>query len=257
MSHLNNIFCGKAQEILLNFPDNSIDLCVTSPPYNVDLGNNKYNKTPYDLYIDNKDHEEFINDLSTVFSPLYQKLKTGGRVAINIGNGKNGAVPTVADLIIMMTKNRYIPMSQIIWNKKNTSNRAAWGSFLSPSCPSFPSPVEFILIFAKETTKLQNKGESDLSRENFIQWAYGIWEIPTETKNLGHPAPFPYELPKRLIKMLSWKGATVIDPYNGSGTTTLAARDLDRKYIGIDISQEYCDIAKGRLINNTKKRNIF
>jgi site-specific DNA-methyltransferase (adenine-specific) len=135
-----------------------------------------------------------------------------------------------------------------VWNKQQTSNRAAWGTYCSPLSPSFPSPFEYILIFAKETKSLQGRGETDLTAEEFKEWAYGIWTFPPETrqKKFGHPAMFPYELPKRAIKMLSWVGATVLDPFNGAGTTTLAASNLGRDAIGFDISADYCKTAINR-----------
>ena len=242
-----NMDCTEGLELI---KDNSIDLIITSPPYNVDLGNNKYNKNPYDLYNDNKDHREYISWLKGIFQLAYSKLKKGGRVCINMGNGKNGAVPTCSDITQFMTKElNYIPMVHIVWNKKQVSNRAAWGSYLSPSCPSFPTPFEHILVFAKETKKLQYKGETDLTKEEFIEWAYALWEFPPEVnmKKYGHPAMFPEELPKRLIKMFSWIGATILDPFAGAGTTLKVAKELNRKYLGFEISKEYYNISKERI----------
>ena len=150
----------------------------------------------------------------------------------------------------MMTQDlKYIPMTIIIWDKCQTSNRTAWGSYLSPSSPSFPRPFEYILVFAKETKKLQYKGKTDLTREEFIDWSLGYWKFAPEKrqKKFGHPAMFPEELPKRLIKMFSWKDALVVDLFNGAGTTCKVAKDLNRNYIGFDISKEYCDISNERL----------
>jgi len=233
----------------LELLEDEIDLIVTSPPYNVDLGKNKYNKNPYDLYKDNKEHREYINWLSDIFTLAYNKLKSGGRVCINIGDSKNGAIPTHSDVIQMMCDIGYIPMTNIIWNKNTTSNRASFGSYLSPSCPSFPRGFEFILVFAKENRKLQYKGETDLTKEEFVEWTNGLWNFAPEKrqKQFGHPAMFPEELPKRLIKMFSWIDALVVDIFNGAGTTTKVAKDLGRKFIGFDISKEYCEIADGRL----------
>lgn len=229
--------------------DSSIDIVVTSPPYNVDLGNNKYNKNPYNLYNDNREHRDYIEWLRKIFTLTYEKLKSGARVCINIGDGKNGAVPTHSDVIQMMCEIGYIPMSVIIWNKNTVSGRTAWGSFNSPSSPSFPTPFEYILVFAKDSKKLQWKGGTDLTKEEFIEWSLALWNFAPETrqKKIGHPAMFPEELPRRLIKMFSWKNALVVDPFNGAGTTTKVAKDLDRRFIGFDISKEYCDIANKRL----------
>jgi len=229
--------------------DNSIDLVVTSPPYNVDLGNNKYKKDGYDLYSDDREYNAYIDWLSLIFTKIYPKLKCGGRVAINIGDSKNGKIPTHADVIASLCKH-YKYFSTIIWDKGNTSNRAAWGSFLSPSCPSFPRSFEYICIFYKDTQKLSTKGQSDLTKEEFIEWSNGLWKFPGETsKIINHPAPFPIQLPYRLIKMLSWKDAKILDPFAGSGTTGVACKQLNRDFIGFEISSAYCDMANERILN--------
>lgn len=230
--------------------DNSLDLVVTSPPYNVDLGNNKYNNRGYDLYIDNKEHWEYIEWLKEIFKSVYGKLKIGGRVCLNIGDGKNGAVPTSNDVIHFMCRDlNYIPMTHIIWNKRQTSHRTAWGSWKSPSSPSFPTPFEHILIFCKDSKKIQYKGDTDLTKEEFIDWSLSLWEFPPETrqKKIGHPAMFPEELPKRLIKMLTYIGATVFDPFMGAGTVGIVCNKLSRNFIGSEISEEYFKICENRL----------
>ncbi len=248
------LYHGKAENVIPKLDNNFIDLVVTSPPYNVDLGNNKFNESPYDLYNDNKDHSDYIAWLKDLFEKLYPKLKSGGRVCINIGDGQNGRVPTHADIIHFMTHQlHYIPMANIIWNKSQIGNRFSWGSFASPSCPSFPKPFEYIMVFAKENMKLQYKGETDLDPEEFKKWAFSIWNMTGETKmkEIGHPAMFPIELPYRLIKMLSWTDATVLDMFNGAGTTGVTCEMLGRKYVGIEMSKKYCDLTVKR-INETR-----
>jgi site-specific DNA-methyltransferase (adenine-specific) len=242
----------KCEDGILTLTDNTVDLVVTSPPYNVDLGNNKDHNNPYDLYNDNKDHKEYIEWLKGIFSSLYPKMKSGGRIAINIGDGKNGAVPTHSDIIYFMCNELgYIPFSTIIWNKSQIGNRTAWGSWLSPSCPSFPTPFEYVLIFSKEDKKLSTKGESDLHRDEFIKYAFAIWDIAPETrmKDFGHPAMFPEELVARLIKMLCWKEAMVVDPFSGAGTTAVVCKRLGRNFIGFEMSKEYCQKSIERVKN--------
>lgn len=246
------MYHAKAEKAIPELEDDSIDLVVTSPPYNVDLGNNKFNKNPYDLYNDNKDHFEYLKWLKSLFEALLPKLKSGGRVCINIGDGKNGAVPTHVDIVHFMCRElNYIPIGTIVWQKSQISNRFSWGSFQSPSCPSFPKPFEYIMIFAKDNTKLQYKGTTDLTKKQFIDWSLALWNFPGETKmkKIGHPACFPIELPFRLIKMLSWKEATILDIFNGSGTTGVACKQLGRRYIGIEMSKEYCDLSVRRIKN--------
>ena len=248
--HANDIrlYHNDCQDAIDQLENQSIDLLITSPPYNVDLGNNKYNKHKYDLYRDNKAHTDYIFWLETLFLYLYCKLKPGARVAINIGDGKNGRVPTHSDIIQFMTKIGYIPFTTIIWNKSQIGNRRAWGSWRKPSCPSFPTPFEYILVFSKGSTKLQTKGETDLERQEFIDWSLAMWNVQPETqmKRIGHPAMFPVQIPYRLIKMLSWKNSTVLDIFNGAGSTGVACQMLHRKYIGIELSEEYCNISVNR-----------
>jgi len=224
----------------------SINLVVTSPPYNVDLGNNKYNTKGYDIYKDKKSHSKYISFLSDVFNSIYPLLTDDGRVCINIGDGKNGQVPTTSNLIESMNKMNYKCYGHIIWDKKHTSNRAAWGSFMSPSCPSFPTPFEHILIFYKGDKKLQRKGITDLTKKEFVKWATSMWEF-SGTGNKRHPAAYPLELPLRLIKLLTYVGDTVLDPFMGSGTTLVAAKMLNRKRIGIELSKVYYQEAKNWL----------
>ena len=247
---MNQLICGDCLEIILTLPNESIDLVVTSPPYNVDLGNNKYRRTPYDLYRDNLEHGAYIAWLRSIFAHILWKLASGGRIAINIGDGKNGRVPTHSDLMQMLSRDLpYLPMATIVWNKSQTGNRTSWGSWLSPSMPSFPTPFEYVLVFAKDSLRLQTQGETDLTRDEFMAWSLALWSFPGETKAkaLGHPAPFPEELPRRLIKMLTWKGAVVLDPFMGVGTACVAAKRLGRGYVGIELSPEYYETARQRI----------
>jgi len=249
LNRIYNVDCIDGIQML---DDNSIDAVITSPPYNVDLGNNKYNKNSYSLYNDNKEHSEYIDWLKQIFTLLKPKLKIGGRICINIGDSKNGAIPTSSDIIQFMTKEiGYIIITNIIWNKNTTSARTSWGSWLSPSCPSYPCPYEHILIFANENKKLQHKGKTDLTKEEFVSCAYGIWNITPETKlkEIGHPAPFPIEIPKRLIKMNTYIGDTVLDIFMGSGSTAIVCKQLNRNYIGFEIDKRYCEIAESRIKN--------
>jgi len=248
MLEINKIYNENCLETLEKISDEFIDITITSPPYNVDLGNNKYNKNPYDLYNDNKEHKEYIDWIKIIFQKIYKKTKDGGRCIINIGSGHNGRVPTHSDIIQLMASIGWIPLVTIIWDKNNVSSRTAWGSFASPSCPSFPTPFEYILGFAKSDRKLQTKGETDLTKEEFINWSLAKWTFTGENlKRIGHPAAFPIELPIRCLKMFSWVDSVVYDPFMGSGTTAIACIKADRNYIGSEISEEYCTIAQKRI----------
>ena len=184
-------------------------------------------------------------------------MKKSGRIALNVGDPHNGKILSHVDISHFMVRElNYLSMANIVWEKSQISNRLSWGSWCSASSPSFPKSFEYIMIFAKETLKLEEKGETDLLPEEFKKWAISMWKIAPDTKmkELKHPATFPLALPYRLIKMLSWKNATVLDPFNGAGTTGVACKKLGRKYIGIEISQDYIDISLKR-INKADEQN--
>jgi len=241
------LYCGDNAKILKTFPKELIDLIITSPPYNVNLGNNKYNKNSYNLYQDNMEHKKYINWLFSLFKQAYTLIKKGGRVCINIGDGKNGKILTHVDLLSKL-KQLYLVQGFIIWDKQQVGNRTAWGSFKSPSNVSYPTPFEYILLLAKETFKLQHKGITDLTKEEFITWAYSLWRFKPENqmKKYGHPAMFPVELPKRVIKMNTYINDLIMDIFSGAGTSLITAEKMKRRWIGIEIDEKYCEITKQR-----------
>ena len=222
----NHIYHENCLATLDRMDDGYLPLTVTSPPYNVDLGNNKHNQDKsYDAHDDNLTHESYMESMKDIFTKIHQKTESGGRCIINIGDGKNGRIPTHSDYIQMMSEIGWIPMANIVWNKRNVSGRTAWGSFGSPSAPSLPPPFEYIMVFAKDGYKLQqpeNKAELiDITREEFV--------------------------PLRCIKMFSWDTSVVYDPFMGSGTTALACLQTRRTYIGSEISEAYITLANNRI----------
>ena len=254
---INEVTCGDSEQLIQELEDSSIDLLITSPPYNVDLGYNKKHQNPYDLYQDNKEHSDYIEWLQRIFSGVKAKMVTGGRVCINIGDGKNGSVPTHSDIIQFMTRDlNYLLMTTIIWNKNQIGNRTAWGSYMSPSSPSFPTPFEYILVFAKDTKKkVGDKDKITVQKDDFIKNSLGMWNFAPETrqKKMGLNAMFPVELPKRLIEMLSYKDDVVFDPFSGLGTTCVTAKHLERNYIGFEMSVDYCQRSRTRITNGDKR----
>lgn len=257
---LSKIHQGECEKLIPTIPDNSVDIVITSPPYNVDLGNNKHKKDGYDLYQDNKKHKDFISWLANIFLMLKPKMVYGGRICINIGDGHNGAVPTHSDIIQFMTKDLgYLLKGTIIWNKNQHSNRSSWGSWMSPSNPSFPTPFEFISIFCNESQRKKgNKEDITLTKNEFVQNSSGIWTIKPETnlKKIGHPAPFPLELPYRLIQQLSYRNDIVLDIFAGTGTTCLAAEMLERRWFGFELSEKYAKRANERLQRFTDQNRL-
>lgn len=188
-----NIYHGKWEDLIDTIPSNSIDLIVTSPPYNVNLGSNKHKKDKYDSYDDNMPYDDYLDWIDKLFTECYRALKPDGRICINIGDGANGAVPTHADFTIRMRdKHKFIPMTTIVWDKNQIGASTAWGSWKSPSCPSFPTQFEFIIVMAKGTTK--HEGDADkitVTGDNFIRNSRALWKFPPETammKKYGHPA---------------------------------------------------------------------
>ena len=238
MIELDTIYNEDCLEGMQRIPDGTIDCVITSPPYNVSLDYNNYD--------DNKDYSDYLKWMQSVFAECYRILKPDGRMCVNIGDGKNGSIPTHSDFIQICKEIGFLCLTTIIWNKNTTSNRAAWGSFMSPSCPSFPRCYEFVLIFSK-SKKLIHKGETTITKENFIKWANGMWTITPETKDMGHPAAYPIELPIRCIEMLTYKSDVILDPFMGSGTTAVACIKEQRHYIGFEIDKEYYDIALKRI----------
>ena len=238
----------------IDFP---INLVITSPPYNVDLGNNKLNKRGYDIHNDSMTPSEYYWFISNTFSKIWNKQADDGRVCINVGDTKNGSGPLHVDIVNILHQIGYKSYTTIIWDKNQVGNRCSWGSFKSPSCPSFPVPFEYILCFYKNSKKLLRKGETDLEKQEFIDWSLSLWNIPPETqqKKIGHPAMFSREIPRRLIKMFSYIGDTILDPFSGAGTTAVVAKELKRNYIGFEISPKYCEISDNRL-NSIKVNSV-
>jgi site-specific DNA-methyltransferase (adenine-specific) len=220
----------------------SIDLTITSPPYNVDLF--------YDSYKDDLSYEDYLSFSHKWIKKVYQLTKPTGRFCLNIPLDKNkgGQQSVYADLTTIAKKIGWEYHSTVIWNEQNISRRTAWGSWLSASAPYVIAPVEMIVILYKTEWKKKTKGESDINKQEFQEWTNGVWNFNGESKKrIGHPAPYPVELPKRCIKLFSYVGDLILDPFSGSGTTLIASATLQRKGIGFDIDKSYCEIAKKRL----------
>lgn len=230
---------------------NSIDLIVTSPPYNVDI---KYNS-----HDDQISYPQYLEFSHKWLSRCFEWLKDDGRLCLNIPLDKNkgGQQSVGADLTTIAKKIGFKYHSTIIWNEGNISRKTAWGSWLSASAPYVIAPVELILVLYKNNWKKNEKKQSDIEKEEFVEWTNGLWTFSGQNKKGagGHPAPFPVELPKRCIKLFSFVGDTILDPFLGSGSTIIASVLNNRKGFGIEVDKEYCEIAKKRILNETKKLN--
>ena len=242
---IDHILLGDSKS-MNQLPDNSVHLTITSPPYNVTKD-----------YDDNLTLIEYLKLLTEVFEEIWRVLVPGGRAAINIANiGRKPYIPLHAYIIEIMHTIGFHMRGEIIWNKAASAGvSTAWGSFASASNPCLRDVHEYILIFSKITNRLE-KGEkkNTIKKANFVEWSKSIWNFSAvSAKKVGHPAPFPIELPRRLIEFYSYENDVILDPFIGSGTTALAAIELNRHYVGYDISQEYVDLAKKK-INEIKSQ---
>lgn len=224
-------------------PDASVHLVVTSPPYNLDVAYNGYgDDIPYDRYL------EWVGIWAR---ELHRVAVEGGRACINIplDSNKGGKRPVYADYVRIFVEAGWTYQTTIVWNESNISRRTAWGSWLNPSAPFVTAPVEMIPVFHKGPWKRDKKGRNtDVTRDEFLEWTLGMWTFSGENpRRIGHPAPYPEELPRRLIKLYSFVEDTVLDPFLGSGTTCVAAKRLGRRSIGVEVDPHYCALAAKRV----------
>ena len=227
-------------------PDESVHLMVTSPPYNVGKD-----------YDEDLDLEEYRGLLRDVFAEVYRKLVVGGRACVNVANlGRRPYIPLHSYIIEEMAEIGFLMRGEVIWSKAaSAGSSTAWGSWLSASNPTLRDIHEYILVYSKGSMKREKQGrESTIKRDEFLEYTKSIWSFPTESaKRVGHPAPFPVELPYRLIQLYTFQGDVVLDPFCGSGTTCVAAMKTQRHFIGVDTSEEYVELARMRLREESAK----
>lgn len=250
---INKVLCQDSRN-MSNIPDSSVHLMVTSPPYNV---GKQYDE---DLNLD-----EYFELLEQVFRETYRVLVSGGRACVNIANvGRKPYIPYHKYIIDSMTKVGFLMRGEIIWNKgAGAGVSTAWGSWKSATNPTLRDVHEYILVFSKEkfSRNIKNKDKiSTISNEEFTEYTKSIWNFsPESAKRVGHPAPFPVELPYRCIQLYTFKNEVILDPFCGVGSTCIAALKTDRKFIGLDLSEEYVNKALSRVseIVGQSKLNSF
>lgn len=234
------------------FSKEFIDLIVTSPPYNVDI---KYNSND-----DCLTYEQYLEFTEKWVKNCYIWAKPQCRFLLNIPLDKNkgGQQSVGADITSIVKKVGWKYHSTIIWNEGNISRRTAWGSWLSASAPYVIAPVELIVVLYKdEWKKTLGSKISDINKDDFMNWTNGVWTFNGESgKRIGHPAPFPRELPRRAIKLFSYQKDVVFDPFTGSGTTLIEASINNRIGIGLELDEKYCDLAKRRILKETNILNF-
>ena len=250
-NELLNTIIASSCENMKDIPNNSLHLMITSPPYNV---SKEYDN---DLSLN-----EYLSLLKNCFTETYRVLVDGGRACINIANiGRKPYIPLSDYVSKIMIEIGFNMRGEIIWNKSAGAGiSTAWGSFQSASNPILRDVHEYILIFSKGNYKRErDKEEKELRKDNitkeeFIEWTKSVWTMNTESaKRIGHPAPFPEELPNRLIKLFSFTNDIVIDPFMGSGTTAIAAINKKRNFVGYEINKEYINLANNRILNLKEK----
>jgi DNA modification methylase len=240
ISSENKIFC-KSSESMDELPDRCIHLMVTSPPYNVGK-----------LYDQDLTLDEYRSLIKRVMKEVYRVLVPGGRVCLNVANlGRRPYLPIDAFLTEDMLSLGFLMRGQVIWNKASSaSSSTAWGSWRSPANPTLRDIHEYILIFCKEMySRPSIDGRSStITREEFLDYTKSVWTFPAESaKKVGHPAPFPVELPRRCIELYMYSNEVVLDPFMGSGATAIAALTVGRRYVGYDIDQEYVRLSEQRI----------
>lgn len=236
----NRILLGSS-ESMDEIPDRSVHLMITSPPYNV---TKEYDR---DLSL-----QEYLGLLRQVFSETFRVLVHGGRACINVANlGRKPYIPLSDYISQMMIELGFLMRGEIIWRKgAGAGVSMAWGSWQSAANPVLRDTHEYILIFSKGAfaRKKEVDKEDTITKEQFMEWTKSVWEItPESAKKVGHPAPFPVELPYRLIQLFSFKGDVVLDPFMGSGTTAIAALKSERKFIGYELNPDYLQAAEARI----------
>jgi site-specific DNA-methyltransferase (adenine-specific) len=236
---VDKIFCSSSEN-MKELPDNSIHLMITSPPYNV---GKEYDK---DLSL-----REYLGMLKRVLKETHRVIATGGRVAINVANiGRKPYLPLHSHIIGIMADLGFSMRGEIIWNKSASSGTSfAWGSWKSASNPTLRDVHEYILIFSKDSySRKKEHREDTITNKEFMDYTKSIWTFPSvSAKQIGHPAPFPEELPRRLIQLYTFKGDVILDPFIGSGQTAIAALKTGRHFIGYEIDKEYCKLATRRI----------
>jgi len=260
MLKLNKIYQGDCRELFKSLDDNSVDLIVTSPPYNVGIA--------YDSWNDSMEWEEYEKFTKEWLSESHRVLKPDGRIAINIPY-EIQFVKNCGRRLISGEYYNWMVQSNLKYNgfihlNEESSQRVkltAWGSWLLPSAPYIYNASECILLGYKDSWKKESKGisyfdETQEKKNEFIKLCSGEWNYSAETRGKTK-ANFSVSLPENAIKILTWENDIVLDPFMGSGTTAIACKKLKRHYIGFEISDEYTKIANERIKNLVEEVEIF
>jgi site-specific DNA-methyltransferase (adenine-specific) len=263
-NYINTVINGDCVEVMKELPEGSVDLLVTSPPYNCNI--------PYDTHIDNTNMEDYWVWTKDWLTEAFRLLKDDGRVAINIPyevnvQDRGGRVFFVSEFYQIMKQVgfKFFGVVDLEEDSPHRSKTTAWGSWMSPSSPYIYNPKECVILAYKKVHIKKVKGEpqwkgeptvteegknkmvyQEEDKKEFMELVFGQWKYFADTRSLTK-ATFSMDIPTKAIKILSYKNDIVLDPFNGSGTSCVAAEILDRRWIGIELSPNYTEIARQRI----------
>lgn len=252
---VDRLICGDSRA-MGDVDDKSVALVTTSPPY---YSSKQYEEAMGEGHVPGS-YIEYLEMLHGVFAECLRALEPGGRMCVNVANlGRKPYRSLAKDVWAILEDLGFLPRGEVVWVKAaGSAGNCAWGSWMSASNPSLRDLTERVLIASKgrfdravHWKKRQAAGlpwESTITREDFLAWTLDTWDIrPEFAKRVGHPAPFPVELPRRLIDLYTYRGDVVLDPFMGAGSTAIAAIQTDRRYVGYDTDSEYVALAERRV----------
>lgn len=235
---IDQLFCQSSED-MHQIPDNCVALAVTSPPYNVGKD-----------YDDDLAIDEYLALLQRVFTETHRVIEPGGRIAVNVANlGRKPYLPLNHHVASLLTEIGFDLRGEIIWQKaKSAGGSCAWGSWRSAKNPTLRDVHEYVIVASKGSMARQRMGVDTIGKDDFLDATVSIWDIlPESARRVGHPAPFPVELPRRLVELYTFVGDLVLDPFIGSGSAAVAAVESGRHFVGFDLDAGYLEIAERRI----------
>lgn len=252
--YVNRFYCQDSRNLSF-IPDGVVDLVVTSPMY-------RGAKMPYDVASDELTAEEYEALHRKVWAECYRVMKPGARICVNVANADRKPYIRLNAMHAEWLKDAgFEDRGEIIWNKPGASKRGstAWGTWKSPRNPSLRDQHEYVLIFSKGyESHVGDPAGITITTQEFMDYTMSVWDInPAFASKKGHPAPFPPDLPGRLIKLYTYRNDLVLDPFMGSGTTCQVAELLGRRWIGVDLSPSYCDLARQTMEATSRRFDLY
>jgi site-specific DNA-methyltransferase (adenine-specific) len=262
--YINKVITGDCVEVMKEMPEGWVDLIVTSPPYGVNIA--------YDVHNDDMEFSEYLEFTRKWLTEAYKVLKDDGRIALNIPyeinrQSKGGRIFFVSEVYQVMKEIgfKFFGVVDLEEDSPHRSKTTAWGSWMSPSSPYIYNPKECVILAYKKVHIKKVKGEpqwkgeptlteegktkmvyKDEDKKDFMELVFGQWKYFADTRSLTK-ATFSMDIPNKAIKILSYKNDIILDPFNGSGTSCVAAEINDRRWVGIELSENYANIARERI----------